>query len=166
MSSHFRNENNGFRTKSLFLETSYLDKSHVMYVLSPVARENLPSIYQLFLETEDPTEFKFANTYFDGMEHWRRICDSEWFKPFLEAMRSDLRLKIKQKAIEGIKEEAYNPESKSRFSALKYLADGGYISKEEAKRVGRPNKEKFNPEFASEYKDAYERVFPSKEELN
>lgn len=134
-----RGDNGVMRTQSLFLEESYGDQSAVTYTLSPFDHEErgLPSIYKLYLDLADPDEFIFANTYFLGMDHWRKICEAPFFAPHLEKMRADLRLKIKSEALVSIKKEAGNPDSKNYFAALKYLSDGGY---EEKAKKGRPSK--------------------------
>lgn len=127
------------KTQALFLETSYADQSSVYYVLSPFDNheKGFPSIYRLYLEMGDLEEFTFAETYFLGMDHWRKICESPFFKPYLEKMRGDLEKKIKSEAIRKILAETNNPDSKNYFQSLKWLAEKGY--KEKAQR-GRPSK--------------------------
>lgn len=135
--SKMRGDNGVMRTQSLFLEESYGDQSAVCYTLSPFDKGKIPSIYQLYVDFGDPDEFTFANTYFLGMDHWRKICEAPFFAPHLEKMRADLRLKIKSEALYRIRKEAEDPESKNYFAALKYLSDGGY---EEKAKKGRPSK--------------------------
>lgn len=138
-------EGNLLRTRALFLEPSYKMQDHVQYVLSPYDHPTrrgpdgsfIPSIYRLYIEMEDLAEFDFANTYFLGMEHWRKLCGMEWFKPYLEEMRGDLQLKLKSRALARIKQEAEKEDSKNYFQSLKYLADKGYIEKD---KKGRPTK--------------------------
>jgi len=163
--SKFKNEQGVYLTKGLFYETFPVNRDNLLYSLSTQDHpDGYPSIYRLYLETEDVTEFTFASLYFDGMVHWRKICSQDWFKPYLEAMRIDLHSKLKAKALEGIKEEAFSSDGKNRFAALKYLADKGYIEKETAKRVGRPNKTALiDPELKFEFDSAYQRVMEQKE---
>ena len=127
------------RTQSLFLEESYQDQTAVYYTLSPHDSETkgVPSIYRLYLEMGDPEEYLFADTYFLGMDHWRKICESPFFQPHLERMREDLRKKIKSESLYRIRKEAEDPTSKNYFAALKYLSDGGYLEKN---TKGRPSK--------------------------
>ena len=137
--SRMISEGNLLRTRALFLEPSYKMQDYVQYVLSPYDHptRGIPSIYRLYIEMEDLAEFDFANTYFLGMDHWRRICECEWFKPYLEEMRGDLQLKLKSRALARIKQEAEKEDSKNYFQSLKYLADKGYIEKD---KKGRPSK--------------------------
>lgn len=130
---------NVMKTQALFLETSYNDQSSVYYVLSPFDNheKGFPSIYRLYLEMEDTEEFLFAETYFLGMDHWRKICEAPFFKPYLARMREDLEKKIKSRAMQQIIAETSNPDSKNYFAALKWLAEKGY--KEKATK-GRPSK--------------------------
>jgi len=127
------------KTQGLFLETSYADQSSVYYCLSPFdnTEKGLPSIYRLYLEMGDLEEYTFAETYFLGMDHWRKICEAPFFKPYLERMRGDLEKKIKSEAVRKIIAETTNPDSKNYFQSLKWLAEKGY--KEKAQK-GRPSK--------------------------
>ena len=129
--SKMKTHNGIFRTQSLFLEESYTDQTNVCYCLATQdsVTKGYPSIYRLYIELADPDEFLFATTYFLDMDHWRKITESNFFKPHIERMRADLRLKIKSQALLRIQEEARDPQSKHYFVALKYLADGAYIEK-------------------------------------
>jgi hypothetical protein len=161
-------EKNVLRTKALFLEESYENQENVCFVLSPHHNEErgLPSLYRLYLELEDLEEYTFAETYFLGMHHWRKLCECPWFKPHLKLMRADLEKKIKSRALSQMLKETQNPDSKNYFQALKYLADKGY--KEKAEK-GRPSKEQVSAAAKEEAKqvdelqEIYERLGIEKE---
>ena len=142
MSNKFKATNGVHLLKPLFFEQAYDDPSRALYTLTYEDHpKGFVSLYRLYLEMEDVTEFEFANAYFDGMPHWRKLCKCSWFKPLLEEMRNDLQLKLQARAIRGIALEASADESRNKFSALKYLADKGYVQKEEKTKRGRPSKE-------------------------
>lgn len=144
----FKATNGAHLLKPLFLEQSYTDQSRVIYTLNYEDHpKGYPSLYRLYLELEDVTEYEFAKTYLDGMPHWRKLCKCSWFKPLLEEMRGDLQLKLQSRAIRGIAQEAASEESRNKFSALKYLADKGYVNtKDEKAKRGRPSKEEIEQE--------------------
>lgn len=164
-------EKNVLRTKALFLEESYENQDFVCFVLSPHhnTERGIPSLYRLYLEMEDLEEFDFAETYFLGMHHWRKICECSWFKPHLKQMRADLEKKIKSRSLSRIISESSNSESKNYFQALKYLADKGY--KEKAEK-GRPSKNevdraaKEHAEDKSELQEIYERLGIEETQVN
>lgn len=157
----FRSTNGNYRMQALFLERQYKepDKTHCIYTLGKEHRISAQgnytySIYQLYLEEEDVTEYEFACKYFADYTHWKRICNCEWFKPFLAEMRESLTLKLKARAIRGIANIAGDGTSKSQLQALRYLADKGYI---DAKAKGRPSKEEVDA-VAKELADERERL--------
>ncbi len=150
-------------TKGLFFETTLADKSTVLYTLKEEDHEGYPSLKKLYLEVEDPTEYKFATSYLSGYSHWEELCKCEWFIPHLELWRKELELKIKSKALYQIREEAENDLSKSKFTANKFLLEGGWKPKEtETKsRRGRPSKQEITDaaKEIAENKDMLDQAF-------
>lgn len=140
--SKFRNSTNGRYLKGLFFETTLADKSSVVYSLKDWDHEGFPSLYRLYMEMEDLTEYEFSNTYLDGWEHWEMLTSAEWFKPYAERWRKELSLKIKARALRGLRAEAESS-SKNAFAANKFLVDRGWVEKEDGKPHGRgrPSKE-------------------------
>lgn len=159
----FRTEGNALITRGLFLEPNWgrpnVKPEYQIYTLDTKDKDGYISVYRVYMELMDPTEYKIATELFEGPHHWQRICECEWFQPFLEAMRRDLRSKIKSLAVEQIINEANDENSKNRFAALKYLADGGYIEKKAKAPVGRPNKPKKPVAEDSEYQKEFNRIF-------
>lgn len=171
---------NVMKTSALFIDECWgTDQSSCYYTLSPFHRyasdevpntkAGYPSIYQLYLEMSDPTEFNFANTYFLGMDHWRKLEKAPFFKPHLEKMRSDLELKLKAEAVQRIREEATKESSKNYFQSLKWLAEKGYAEKA---AKGRPSKAqveraaKDQAEQNTELKDILGRLNLTKEKAD
>lgn len=142
MSSPFRAQNNTLLTKALFFETTLADKSTVLYTLKDKDHTyegtTYPSLFQKYLESNDPTEYRFATTYLDGLYHWETLCECTWFKPYLERWRHELSLRMKSEALARIMREA-KTSSKDSFMANRYLLEKGWES-EKSKR-GRPSKE-------------------------
>lgn len=139
--SKFRNSTNGRYLKGLFFEQTLADKSSVVYTLKDWDHLSYPSLYRLYMEMEDLTEYEFANAYLDGWEHWEMLCQCEWFKPYVERWRKELTLKIQARALKALRAEAESS-SKNAFVANKFLVDKGWVDKsEKAHGRGRPSKD-------------------------
>lgn len=144
MNPKFRNAANGRYLKGLFFETTGADKASVSYSLKdwdhPVGDVVYPSLYRLYMETEDLTEFEFANAHLDGWEHWEMLCNCAWFQPYVSRWRKELSLKIKARALNRLKAEAASS-SKNAFLANRFLIEKGWVEKEDGKGRGRPSKD-------------------------
>jgi len=137
----FRNEQGVYFTKGLFFEQTLGDKSSVVYTLKDQDHEGFPSLYRLYMEAEDLTEWDFADEYLGGWGHWKQLCNCAWFKPYIERWREELELKIRGAALRRIKREAKS-DSRNAYTANKFLVDAGWRPKEENKNTkGRPTKE-------------------------
>lgn len=75
------------------------------------------SLHRLYMEMEDPSEYLFGRTYFDGYDHWTKITETVFFKDTLQAWRQELALKIKAKAFANLKEQA----DKGNLDANKFI---------------------------------------------
>jgi hypothetical protein len=145
--SNFRHPQTNMRyTKGLFLEESYSDKSAVLYTLKDDDHNGYISLYKRYMAMSDPYEINFANTYFDGWEHWQMVCATSWFKPYIERWRKELHLHLKAAALANIKELAADKSSKACFAANKLLLEGAWLDTEEKKGKGRPSKESIKQE--------------------
>lgn len=145
-------------TKSLFLETS-LDKSLVKYTLADEDREGYPSLYRLYMEMGDLTEYEFATTYFYNWDHWKKLCVAGWFIPHVARWREELDLKTKAEALKRIKQEAKDPKAKNTFSANKILIDRSWENskpKTPKRKAGRPTQEEVTGELKRTTKEARE----------
>lgn len=123
--------------KGLFFETTGADKGTVLYTLKDEDHNSYPSLYRLYLEMEDLTEYEFANTYMDGWEHWTMLCACSWFQPYVARWRTELSLKVKAQALRAIREEAESDNSKNSYQANKFLLEGGWKDKDTGKQTGR-----------------------------
>jgi hypothetical protein len=153
LSNKFKNSNGQLYTKRLFFETTGLanDRDTVLYTLKDedhtVEDKVYVSLYKRYLDLEDLTEFTFANTYFDSYEHFRILCQAEWFLDHVQRWRRELQLKLKGRAYEALKARMYDTTDKNSFEATKMLIS--LLTPQEKSRRGRPDKE----EIAKAVKD-------------
>ena len=138
----FRHPANNVRfLLGLFYEKVASDKSTVLYTLKDNDHEGFPSFYRLYMEIDDPTEWNVAQELVDGWEHWEILCESSWFKPYIERWRKELDLRMKSKALHKIRLEA-KTNNKEALAANRYLLERGWEPKESNKnKRGRPTKE-------------------------
>jgi len=138
----FRHPTSNIRyLKGLFFETTGADKGTVLYTLKDVDHEGYPSLYRLYMELDDPTEWEVAQQLMDGWEHWEMLTNCTWFKPTVERWRKELQLRMMSKALVRIKSEAKTG-SRESFGANKYLLEKGWVPKETTGHGrGRPTKD-------------------------
>ncbi len=141
----FRNANGVHLTKALFYEKSG-DKANVLYTLKDKdftkGALHYPSLYRLYMEMEDITEFEFAERYFENWEHWMLLCSLSWFSFRAERFRHDLELKLKSQALSHIIAVSRSS-TRDAYGASKYILEKGY-EKKKANNVGRPSTEQIH----------------------
>jgi len=123
-------------TQALFLETGdYSD--FALYTLKDVDHEYkgkiYPSIKKLYLEIEDPTEYRFVDKCFLNWKHWVRICENVKIAAHINEWRMELEIKLRSDAVKQAITHAKN----GTFQAAKWLADKGWTNP----GAGRPSKE-------------------------
>jgi len=123
----------------MFYELCGSDKTYVLYTLKDWDHEGYPSLYRLYMEENDPTEYRFATKYLDGWEHWETLSSQAYFQPYVERWRKELELRFKSQALARIMSES-KTSGRESFAANKYLLEKGWEPKATAKR-GRPSKE-------------------------
>ncbi len=133
----YRNELNVRYLKALFYEHTGADKSTVIYTLKDLPHQGFPSLYRLYMDCNDPTEYEFANEYLDGWEHWTMLCECTWFQPFRDRWRKELELRETAAALRKIRAAAHE-DSRQSFQANKFLIERGW---EEKASKGRPSKQ-------------------------
>lgn len=131
--------------RGLFFEETGADKSTCVYTLKDEDHMGFPSLYRIYMEMEDPTEWRFANEALDGWKHWQSLCEASWFQKYLNRWREELELKMKGRALVEIQATASNPDSKNHYNANRFLLEGGWKDKPSGKR-GRPSKEEIKNE--------------------
>lgn len=124
-------------SRGLFYETTLADKSSVIYTLKTEDHQGYPSLYRLYMECGDPTEFRFAQAHLDGWEHWEDLTKCTWFAPYAERWRKELSTRIRSQAVSNIIEIAASKD-KSAFAANRFMLEYEVYGKS---KVGRPTKE-------------------------
>ena len=136
----FRSSNDRLKLSSLFLEPKYQEDA--LYTLSDKDKEykgkTYPSLYKLYVNMADVTEYNFANTYFESYQHWDELCSQDWFKPYVNRWRKELELKIKSQALVEIIKQASSEDPRKALEASKYLYEKVYAGDKNSR--GRPSK--------------------------
>lgn len=149
--SKFTNDSGARFTKSIFYEMVMADKSTCVYTLKNEDHKGFPSLYRLYMEEEDPKEYRFANKYLQDWEHWQMLCELSWFKPLVTRWREELQLKLESEALYHIISES-RAGRKESFAANKYLLEKGWGIKPKDS-VGRPSKEHIKREAERMFTD-------------
>lgn len=134
----FKSSTNQWLLKPIFFETSDSDKSKVLYTLKPEDHTfkgvTYPSLRRLYLESDDETEYLFAEQHLGGWTHWKRLSECTWFSPYLAELREELAVRSAARRLHHIRLKAASGD----ISANKYLLEGKWKSDNP---VGRPTKE-------------------------
>lgn len=140
-----------YKTLSLFLEIAY-DKDAI-FTLKDYDHEYEGKMYyslkKLYLETSDPTEYRFATTHLAGWDHWQKICNNKVLAQHVEKWRVEMELKLRSEGVERIIKSA---RSKGNWLAAKFLAERGW----ETRTAGRPSKDEVEKNIAIEAQIASE----------
>lgn len=132
----YRNDRGVRLLKGLFWEVA-LDHSKCLYTLRRDDREvtlddgtqvTIPSIRRLYLDCMDPTEYDFANKYFEDFEHWELVANSPFLAEHVASWRKELKIRIKSEAYKQIAQEAFMG-GRNSFQANKYLYEGSTPAK-------------------------------------
>jgi hypothetical protein len=76
----------------------------------------------------DPTEYDFANKYFEDFEHWELVANSPFLADHVASWRKELKIRIKSEAYKQIAQEAFMG-GRNSFQANKYLYEGSTPAK-------------------------------------
>ena len=138
----FKDKMGRWRSLSMFWENRHPDYDPI-FTLKEEDHKGLPSLYRLYMETEDPTEFKFAEAHLGGWTHWKSFKDAKWFKPHIEAWRAELKVRMESKRYHEMKrvqsEAEYN--SPQYIQATKWLAERYGEAPAKPVKRGRPSKD-------------------------
>lgn len=137
---NFRNEQGRLLISNLFIDRKY-EEDAALYTLNLTDKvykgKTYPSLYKLYIQMEDITEYNFANTYFESYQHWELLCNEEWFKPIISRWRKELELKIKAEALKEIIAQSTSDDPRKRLEASKYIYEKVFVS---SNGKGRPTK--------------------------
>lgn len=125
-------------TQALFLELGYNEK-YAVYSLKDYDHtwngKLYPSIKNLYLDSDDPTEYDFAMKYMLNWSHWKRICENKVLGRYIAEWRDELEIKLRSQAIRDIQNLCAS--ENGNYQAAKFLADRGW----DKRPAGRPSKE-------------------------
>lgn len=145
----FKNSNGTHYLQGLFFEKA-VNKNSIIYTLKNEDHLGYTSLYRLYMECEDLTEWSFAIAYMDSWEHWEKLCECEWFKPYLNRWRKELQLKLASDALKTMVHIAAGS-SREAYGANKYILDNGYFKKTPKEDTrGRPSKEEVKGKLKEE----------------
>lgn len=133
----FTNSNGVRLLSSLFVETCRTPEATPVYTLSDNDKPGYPSLYKLYMEVADPTEYVFATTHLHDWKHWIALSTADWFQPYVERWRSELELKIKSMALRRMIDDSASG-GRDGQSAAKFILEKGWAPKNEK---GRPSKQ-------------------------
>lgn len=120
-SSRFRNSGGQRYVSALFQETAE-SKETVLYSLKSHDGE-YPSLRRLYLQECDPTEYRFAEKFFEDWSHWQLVLAAPWFQEYIAEWRKELRVKLRSMAMARMMRMAGDPDHPNAYSANKYLLD-------------------------------------------
>lgn len=135
--------------RALFYETTLIGKETVLYTLKDWDHQGYPSLYRLYMEKEDQTEFEFGNAYLESYEHWVMLTKCTWFVPYVERWRKELELKLRARYLAKVIQDAENPDSKTAIQSARYIVEKAW-EKKPVRTRGRPHKEKTEQELKIE----------------
>jgi 5-methylcytosine-specific restriction endonuclease McrA len=138
-----------FRTRSLFAEMWKLnpnkDLPPIFSLKAEEDKDGLISLKRIYLETGDPTEYRFAVGLFRDPRHWKHLCSLDWFSPYRNKWRKELKAKLRAEAIENLFKMSEDNLQAIKTIATEEFVYQSYLELEDGplkRRVGRPNKEK------------------------
>lgn len=130
---NFKNSQGVYFTKGLFFETA-TTKDSIVYTLKNDSHLGYPSLYRLYLQTRDPTDYKFANEHLGGWEHFTVLCDCEWFKPYITAWRRELAALLASEAFERLATIAVSNTGQIGYTCNRYLLERAEMAAGASKR--------------------------------
>lgn len=123
-SEDFKDNSGRWRTRSLFMETN-LDESKYgsIFTLGEEDIKGRVSMRKIYLAANDPTEYNAAKAIFGSYDCWTNLCNTTFFKPYLERWRSELHSRIRSVAVDKIRDAAHTSGiSAQELNAAKWLA--------------------------------------------
>ena len=134
--SVFKDSGGRYLTQSLFLEFQY-DPTFAIFTFAGEDKEyngrKYISLKKLYLDEEDPIEYRFATKYLFDWEHWQRMNENKILRAHFDQWREELEILIRSDAIRSIRDMSADG---SNFQAMKWLADRGW----DKRGAGRPSK--------------------------
>jgi hypothetical protein len=140
--SPFRDSTGRWRTQSLFKEFPNPKYPFYWTLRREDTEDGIPSLYKLYMQAKDPSEYHFALKYLGGWEHWQTLCNARWFRKYVDLWREELKVLVQSDhyAIARALAEDSSAKVSERMTAIKWLSVNSGYDKKDLKR-GRPSKE-------------------------
>lgn len=144
---YFDEENNLY-THEMFLELDDSGESWRQFTLQTwdvtYQGREYRSLHKLYVDSNDPSEYTFANTYFYNFAHWELVKSHPAIRPHYDVMRKELEAKLSTKAIQAMIAQVMS--GTATQATLKFLANKEYIDAPTSRPAstsnarGRPSK--------------------------
>lgn len=146
----FKNKSGKWLTKSLFFDLTPKARPYAVYTFKDEDHVDsrggtYSSLKKLFLESDDPTEYKFATEHLGGWQHWKEMQTVPEINSHIEAWREERDVKLRSIGIRKLIDLA---EKDGSYQAAKFLADKGW----DVSTKGRPSKEAVKREVKAQAK--------------
>lgn len=135
--------NNGVRLlSSLFAEMCKTKEQRkgAYYTLKDYDYYDWKSLYLLYMQYADLSEYRFASECLADWQHWELLTNTGWFQPYVERWRKELYLSLQSEALRKVVDESRKP-TREGLSAAKYLLERGWEPKS---TKGRPTKQQIS----------------------
>jgi hypothetical protein len=134
----FKNAAGKWLNKALFFELTGAHRPHACFTLKDADHTDpsgkvFLSLKRLFLESDDPTEYKFATEHLGSWAHWKDMQTQDDIALHIIEWREERDVRLQSLGIKVMVKMAASGEN---YHAAKYLADQGWITAR-----GRPSKQ-------------------------
>ena len=135
---HLKDTMGRFRTQSLFIEHKH-ESYPAPFTLKDYDNKGAISMYQMYMDAGDPTEYTQAIAMLGSWKHWQLLTSTNWFKPTVEQWRDELKVKFESDRYREMKEVTETCKGTPQgVSATKWLAER--YSRVSSPKRGRPSK--------------------------
>lgn len=145
----YRKNLNRYVTNSAFAEYNIMPTYKSTFTTADEDHDGLISFSKLFLSYYmDPSESRFVEDVFEGdWKHWEQFKTAQNIDEMYRLLRKQADKKLESEAMNRVISIAFDENNKNNLQALKFIIDGKAAKAE--KPVGRPKKEKKEPEIDS-----------------
>lgn len=164
---------NRYRTRSLFFETYNSDRldpdiyypiwtlkdrdfeiKPINTIYRPDRNNKLPSLRNIYLSYDDPTEYTFAEKVFGSWEHWQVVSRTADIKDEVERWRNEMKVRIESEAFRAARAIASTGEGMLALQAAKWL----HQAVQPKNTKGRPSKKDVEAEAKKLVREKVDQV--------
>lgn len=139
-----------YLTLALFVELNTDSKYPPIYTLTPEAKENIPSAYQIYINAD--TEYHAAIELVGSWTHWKKLLNCKPFFEYVEEWRKEREEKWASIGIAELVKQAKG----GNAMAARWLAEKGF--KDKTKPIKTSDKDIQMNRMLSEVDKDYERM--------